>query len=244
MVRTTSIVLGLGLALAATAAHAGRKEFGWLYATDTVPGRTVELESRLQEEDGKAGTDTTRLWWMPVIGLTDRLELGLPIELAFVRTTMGSSTQLEQFGAELRWRLSDPDPIESGPWHALLRGAVKRSVTQRDQVRLEADAVLARDLGRIRIAADVGSIAKIEDSGQARFELRPSLGVSVAAVGELRIGAEAYGEFPLDTDGADPWVAVGPNLSWTHGRTWLSGSFLIGLTGIELAPRFDWAIAF
>src|SRR5215470_14351616 len=72
-------------------AFAGRTRFGWITDTETIPQRAVELESWVLEQDGKGAdgvpkTDQTLVWWAPVIGLTDRLELALPVEIAFNRT--------------------------------------------------------------------------------------------------------------------------------------------------------------
>ncbi len=60
---------------------------------------------------------------------------------------------------------------------------------------------------------------------------------------ELRLGGEIYSELSLDTQ-SDSWAAIGPNLSWTHGRFWLSGAFGIGLYHVQTAPRVMWGIAF
>src|SRR5262249_30246347 len=112
-------------------AHAGRTRFSWLYDIETVPERGVELETWLVEEDGKGtpSVDATSIWWGPVVGVTDRVELAFPIEMAF--TTPDNGFSLDRIGAELRWRLTSPDPVESGPFSALVRLAVKRLVTDR-----------------------------------------------------------------------------------------------------------------
>src|SRR5205823_10500901 len=113
-----------GAAVAApTPAHAGRSRYGWLYDTETNGERNVEIESWISEENGK-GTPPSEetLWWFgPVIGLTDRIDLALPIEIAFGTEGMTSGTNLQRFGAEVRWRLTNPDPVERGPVAVLLR---------------------------------------------------------------------------------------------------------------------------
>ena len=60
--------------------------------------------------------------------------------------------------------------------------------------------------------------------------------------GVLRFGAEATSE--IKKDGS--WYAAGPNMSWTHGRFWISGAFTVGLVQdrIHTAPRLQWGIAF
>ena len=63
------------------------------------------------------------------------------------------------------------------------------------------------------------------------------------AVGDLRFGAEIFGQWSLDDNGPS-WAAVGPNLAWTHGRFWLSAAYGIGIHEIKDAPRMQWGIAF
>jgi len=230
-------------------AFAGRTRFGWITDTETIPQRAVELESWVLEQDGKGAdgvpkTDQTLVWWAPVIGLTDRLELALPVEIAFTRTAAASSTQLLRFGAEVRWRLVDADPVEAGPFAALVRVAAKRPVTQRSVGRFEGELVLSYDVGPVHIGADGTAIFDVNtDDGSTAILVRPGAGASVQVVGELRLGAEVFSEIQARGAGTT-WVAAGPNLAFTHGRSWLSGSFLIGIHNIDLAPRLIWAIAF
>lgn len=234
----------LAVVLCATGtARAGRTRFGWLYDTETVPQRGVEIESWLLEEDGKDGTDETLLWWAPVIGLTDRLELAFPVEVAYNRSATTSGVALERFGAEVRWRLVNADPVESGPFAALIRLGAKRLVTERSRARFEADVVLSLDAGPAHLSADLGGVLVAGNGDPTEIEARPAGGVVFRVAGELRLGAELYSELQVRGDGVT-WVAAGPTLSFTHGRSWLSASFLVGLRGIDLAPRLNWAIAF
>ncbi len=236
----------LCLSLSRTA-DAGRSRFGWLYDTDVVPERTVEVEGWVLEEDGKGkspGEDETLVWWAPVVGVTDRVELALPIEIAHTEQGTQSQTALERVGAEVRWRLTNPDPVERGPFAALVRAAVKRLVTERNAVRFEENLVLSLELGRVYLATDLGLVEKVDSKGHADPEGRPGVGVSIRIVDELRMGAELYAEVRLGNQQGVDWVTLGPNLAWTHGRFWLSASCPIGLSNITAAPRLNWAVAF
>ena len=230
-------------------ANAGRTRFGWLSDTETIPQRGVELQSWVHEMDGKGdsdatATDQTLVWWAPIIGITDRLELALPVETAFTRTATTSSTQILRFGAELRWRLVDADPVEAGPFAALIRVAAKRPVTARDVARFEGELVFSYDAGPVHLVVDGGSIFDINtDTNGTSVLIRPGAGASIEVTNELRVGAEVFSELQVDGPGTS-WVGAGPNVSYTHGRSWVSGSFLIGIEHIDLAPRVIWAIAF
>src|SRR4051794_39577601 len=93
----------------ATSASAGRMRFGWLYDTDTLPQRTVEIETWIQEEN-VPGEQTTLFWWAPVVGITDRIELAIPLAMEMAVTPTDTTFSINRFGADLRIRLTNPDP--------------------------------------------------------------------------------------------------------------------------------------
>jgi hypothetical protein len=226
------------------AAHAGRSSYGWLYGTEVMPERGVELQTWVFEENDKYATHVkeTSLWWGPVVGVTDQLELSLPLELEWLTsdTSMSPSFTLKRFGIEARYRLAPQDPSPS--LVPLVRIAAKRDVTLRDDVRLEGDAVVSYDAGAVNVLVDIGFVSDVQ-SGNTHSELRPGGGISVRAAGDLRIGAEVYSELSLDAR-RESWALVGPNLAWTHGRFWVSGAFGFGVYHVRTAPRVMWGIAF
>jgi len=237
------------LAMMSRDARAGRSGFAWFFDSEVVPERGVELETWLIEENslGDEDRDTTRVQWQPAVGVTDRLELALPIELDFVELDdpmVGGDTQLANYGAELRWRLVSQDPVEAPRVAPLVRLAAKRLVTARERMRSEADMVVSADLGGCwRAVADVGVFYEL-GTGKDIWSLRPGAGVNAPVAPDLRIGVEAFANFKRDDLTSSDWMVVGPNLSWIHGRFWLAASFGIGLFGIDTAPRINWAVAF
>lgn len=225
--------------------HAGRSFYGWLYGTEVMPERGVELQTWILEEDNKYDNheQQSSIWWGPLIGITDQLELALPVELDWEHVDPDKATfTFKRFGIEARYRLVTADPVEAPPLVPLVRLAVKRDVTQRDDVRVEADVVTSYEAGAVHALVDLGFVGDLTPDTQ-HTELRPGGGVSVQVTGELRVGAEAYAELRLDSRDKT-WAAVGPNLAWTHGRFWLSGAFGIGVYHIKAAPRFMFGIAF
>ena len=230
----------LATLLGSSSAVAGRTDFGWLFGTELVPERTIELSSALYEENQLTPdrASETRWWLAPVIGVTDRLELALPVEFAKDRTASGA-TELDRYGAELRYRLEAPDPLE--PVVPLVRIAVNRLVAARDAVNPQADLVVSYANGRLHAVVDLGGYAELRPHAHY-LELRPGAGASVAVTGELRAGAEVFAELPRDAPGR--WAVVGPNVAWTHGRFWLSAAYGVGIFGIKDAPRVQWGIAF
>lgn len=241
------VLAGLLVAVAAPAAHAGRSHYGWLYGTEVNPERGVELETWILQENGKGNDDDGRedetlVWWGPVFSLTEKLELAVPIEIAYKREGDESGTDLERFGGELRYRFNSPDPQQSGPLTVLVRGAAKRFAQHRSGARGEADLVVAFERGRFHAEVDLGGIAEHVEGDDAA-EFRPGAGVSMETVERLRVGAEAYAELGVTGETRD-WLAVGPTVSLTRGRYWLTGTLPVGVFGIDTAPRVNFAIAF
>jgi hypothetical protein len=246
-VRTVLAVL-LVACLVPRTADAGRSFYGWLYTTEVMPERGVELQTWILDESGKYGTSNkeTWIWWGAVIGVTDQLELALPIELEWqsseVDDAVRASFTFKRFGIEARYRMASPDPAEAPSLVPLVRLAAKRDVIVRDQLRVEGDVVLSYDIGALNAVVDIGVIADVA-TASSHTEVRPGGGISVRVASGLRLGVEAYSELSLDARG-ESWAAVGPNLAWTHGRFWLSGAFGIGVYHIKAAPRVMWGIAF
>jgi hypothetical protein len=232
--------------LCAGTAHAGRTSFAWLFGTEVAPVRGVELETWIIEENGKGDAEVDRdlIIWGPSVGITDRLELALPVEMQIQEVAGAADTQLASYGAELRLRLASPDPVEAGRFVPLVRAAARRMVAVRDQVRTEANAVLSAELtGCLRAVIDLGGVLDISEDDSV-FTARPGAGLNYLVGRDVRMGAEAFASFKKDDDKSTDWMVVGPNLAWTHGRFWLAATVGIGIFGIDWAPRINWAVAF
>src|SRR5580658_7067101 len=98
-------------------AFAGRSFYGWLYGTDVLPERGVELGTWIQQENGQPSfingqsnfpEDETRWWEAVEVGITDQLEIIFPIEIAWQEgTTIKASTvkltTFDRVGIDLRY---------------------------------------------------------------------------------------------------------------------------------------------
>jgi hypothetical protein len=228
----------LVVGLVARDAGAGRRRFAWLADTEVMPERTAELEWWVWERT-EDGPRFVYLAVAGVIGLSDHLELSLPLELGVRGDGPGN---LAGYGIELRARLASPDPARTGPLVPLVRAAARRLV-QTDEARLDLGVVLSLDAGALRVVVDAGGYAL---TGRERYALAGGAGLSWRVAGELAAGVEAYAELPLDESDDEAWITAGPSLAFTHGRFWVAASLPIGLHGAapDLLPRIQWAIAF
>jgi hypothetical protein len=239
-----ALIVIAGLAVARPAI-AGRTHYGWLNGTEVVPERGVELETWIQDLDnvGPIDRDETELVWYATIGITDQLELALPIELSWARAGAApGATSLDRWGAEARYRLVTSDPVDAPALVPLVRLAIKREVDERRAATVEAEFNLSYEGGRVHAAASVGW-RQLLHADVDPIVLRPAAGISIAVTEELRAGVESIASITARGPGVD-WVAAGPNLGWTHGRFWLAASLPIGLSNIDAAARVRWGISF
>lgn len=239
-----ALVLILGMAFAQPAS-AGRTHYGWLDGTELVPERGVEIETWIQDLDniGPGERDETQLWWSTTLGITDRLELSLPIELSWARVGAAPGvTSLDRWGAQARYRFVTSDPVDAPALVPVVRVAIKREVAERRAAVIEGEFDLSYEIGGVHALASVG-VRQLVRSDIDAILVRPAAGVSVAVTGELRAGIEVVFSIFASGPGTD-WVAVGPNLAWTHGRFWLAASLPLGVSNIDSAARLRWGVAF
>ncbi|HEU0035363.1 MAG TPA: hypothetical protein VFQ53_32360 [Kofleriaceae bacterium] len=244
MARPIITLLGLATLLAAHDAHAGRSHFAWLYGAEVNPERGVEVETWILEENkkGDAKTDETAFWWGPTLALTPQLQLAISMEAAYEDDRVGDAgVHFTRWGADVRYRLQSPDPVEAGPFAVLLRLGAKRLIEDRAGVRGEADVVASYQTGRLLATIDLGAIAeRVPDANEV--ELRPAAGASVLVGDDVRLGAELYSELIVDGD-ATSWLVIGPTVSMTRGRFWGAATCGIGVFGIRTAPRVTFGLA-
>jgi hypothetical protein len=240
----------LAAVLSATSAHAGRRLLAWSYDTETLPSRGVELEQWVSESARGPGPDTYDVFWAVNIGLTNELEIDFPINW-FWAAGSGVGAVLSDYGIGLKWRLVTSDPNASPAVVPLVRIGVKRilSGTERDHAAITADFVVTTEVAD-RVHLLLGANAELLTNDETEVYGSVLLGVSVSLSSEWRLGASGWWNEELNGDSAgEGWLSAGPDVSWTHGRFWLTGGLMIGVTDGPLgAPgvqgRVTWGVLF
>jgi hypothetical protein len=243
------VVLLVVLAPAAPA-HAGFRTTAWSFDTRTVPARRAELEAWITQQyigpDGAAST--TSLLLAPVLGITDQIELAIPVTADFSRAT--GQTQLSQYGLDARWRLVTADPTNAPPIVPLLRATARKIIGNDDLYKLQATlAVSYEPTPRLHLVANA-SIYTVTDLGRgARDQVAAeySGGALYAVTGDVRVGVDSFAVQQIRGPGPQSsWVGAGPALTLSHGRFWVTASVPIGITenAPDAMPRIIWAIAF
>src|SRR5262249_28968203 len=141
------------ICLLASHAHAGRTLYGWLASTDTVPEGGLELQTSIYEHDdlGRYHERSSALLWTPAMGLTDKLELAVPVELAYITADdVAPGVSITHYGAELRYRFL-PRGSEVSP---LLRFGLARDAIVRSQVRTELAVAVSYTRERLQTQAE------------------------------------------------------------------------------------------
>jgi hypothetical protein len=226
----------LALLLLASPAYAGRTLYGWLPETDTVRQGGLEVGTAIYEHDdlGPFHERSAALLWTPAIGLTECLELAIPVELeSRTADDVAPGFAFTRYGAELRYRFLP----RSSALRPLARFALSRDVTIKTQVRLESELAASYDDGPWQVELDAGLVVDV-NIGRLHKELRPGAGANVRVTEELRLGAEIHAELALDST-TTSWAVVGPDVAWMRGRFWLSGVVGVGVRQITAAPRMN-----
>jgi hypothetical protein len=234
-----SLVVAAVLVGYALPAHAGRTHFAWLYGSEVIPERGVELENWILEENKKGDekSDETSFWWGPVMALTQHLEFAISMEAADETT----GAHFTSWGGEVRYRPQSPDPVDAGPFTTLFRVGAKRLIQDRAGVRGEADIVASYAAGSAVLSVDLGGVFE-HVPGEDEVEFRPGAGVSFRVIDDFRLGVESYAELSVKGGGSS-WLVVGPTASLTRGRFWGAATLGIGVFGIRDAPRVTFGVA-
>jgi hypothetical protein len=236
----------LVVAVPATA-HAGRTFYGWLQDTQVMPERGAEIQTFVSEENyqGPANNRDTTWWLSPAIGINDQLELELPVQFAWDRADgVAPRSNFVSYGAQLKYRFVTADPVDAPDFVPAVRFAIDRIVIgPRDVWAPEVDLIGTYQSGIVHSAINAGVLGLVGPNSQ-NFEVHTGAGVSIETISDIRVGAEIFAELALQSDSTGDWVAIGPNISWSHGRSWLSASYGIGLYQIRDAPKLNWGIAF
>jgi hypothetical protein len=231
-----------------TSAHAGRTFYGWLQDTQVMPERGAEIATFISEENYLEEADRLRdtTWWIgPSIGINDQLELTLPVEFAWDRSDHSPPrSNFTNYGAEIKYRFVTADPVDKPDFAPAVRVGVKRIVIgPRDVWQPELNFIGSYETGIFHSVIDLGLVGDVGPDSH-HFEAHPGVGVSIEAIEDIRLGAEVFAELSLDDNGDGSWAVVGPNISWSHGRSWLSASYGIGIYKVRDAPKLNWGIAF
>jgi hypothetical protein len=228
------VAFALAIFLAAMPeARAGRRAFINLWDTETLKRGEVELEEWLWwREDGAATAGW--IWFAPVFGLTEQVELAFPFEAIAKQT----QTAITDFTAEARIRLGDPQDDSAG-LHQMVRVFYQQNLNHPYNLGRFGIPWLGGNfvsslgpVGGSHATLDVGAYSDF------RFQTSSSLSIQTLGAGythsftkEMRAGLEYSHEIGLsETYKNFRRYYLGPNFSFSRGNVWMTFGLLKGLT--------------
>jgi hypothetical protein len=247
----TLILATTPVLLLSAAARANPRPLPFSYPAETLLADALEIEqivdltpvktldSTGNERTVARATLTTEIEF----GLTNRLELGLYIQLAD-DPVPGSEGALRFDGLKqrLRWRVTEP---ESFPVDVTLYGEVAEL---RNEIELEGKVIIQRYLGPVRLLTNLWVEREFYYSGRREWVLHPTLGAAYQFSPRFMLGTEGWllYEFADRDDtppGADrynngPLLYLGPTLFAQGGQhAWLSFGAYTRLSQINREGR-------
>ena len=214
------------VAVAVGQAHAGARPYAFTQGADALPPDEIELESWFSAQTFRGDEGTDWDWWLgPVVGVTDRLEVGL-----FAIFAQPAGEPLELFELRLQATVSF---VDKGTWPVDVRVRAEYGLpVGRLSHTLWLLAIGSRDLGAVNLTANLGVWLAFDlpRGGGERADtwfFDYALGASVEALRGLRVGGELFGDVTFSDPGAGHFA--GPAAGYGRGRFWLSGAYGFGL---------------
>ncbi len=225
-------------------AFAGREPFNQVLDNEVLPARGAELESKITDKIGTPGGagDETASWWGVAFGLSDQVELVLPLEVSYSHAD--GTTNFTRYAAEVRWRMAKPGPPVVMRPIPMLRLAVERGNSSQT-LEAQADLTVGTDLSKkVHTAVDLGGNF-VSDASESTGHL--GIGVTGNVTGALRLGGEVDANAAFIPTFSGPNLAAGPDVSYTTGPFWITAGGVVGLGATIPDPvvlRLSWGVEF
>jgi hypothetical protein len=234
-------LLALALALTPSAARADRRYYGETYNAATSPpgGFDLELWSTLHQAPRAGGVQLWRHQIELETGITSRWDVALYNVFRYVQ---GDTTRYEATKLETRYRLSD-----YGQWFVdpVLYLEVRKEWIDDKPLALEGKVILAKDIGPLNLAVNGTYEIEFIPGGDREHEWAYAAGASYELVPWVRVGAEVFGAWTREPDGAiESAHYIGPAISLAMSRLWLVVAAGFGLTDESEKTRLRAILAF
>ncbi|KAF0126864.1 MAG: hypothetical protein FD189_837 [Elusimicrobia bacterium] len=208
---------------AAGPAKADPRTFVWTYEYMTMHAGKAELGYYATAEVADTSVPENSTWKHRVeleYGLTDRTDLSLYQMFSQASTATTNTFRYDGMKLRARHRLAEKGEL---PLDTLLYAEYKRGTDLSAQGSLEAKLILAKDLGRLRLAYNQVAEFPLERPSDA--EHRFSAGAGWKFTDTVRAGLEATGVYGADKYNLGPTV----NFRAPDMKGWVSLGQLYGL---------------
>ncbi len=248
----------LSVFLAALPASAGKRDFIFTWDAETVNKGDLELEQWLWARAFVPPTDTARgwIWFSPVYGLFDHVEIAFPWEVAVTP----AGTSLADFAVEGRFRLYDPSNDDLF-LHTTIRAMYQQNFANPENAGLVSPYIPWAGLNVIFALGnlhgthgtiDIGGVTDLHFGAVKMIRQTVGAGMTFKVADEWQLGAEYYHQLQfggapitLYEGKSSHQFFAGPDVGFARGRVWATLGCLIGLTdnSPRLVPRFIFGVA-
>ena len=213
-----SLLLMLGVA---SNSYADRRSYVWTYEYKTMPKGMAEVEYYMTTElpdTNKSKVNTWKHWLELEYGITDHWDVSMYQQ--FKQSNTGTSDKFEYDGFKLRtrYRIAEKNKL---PIDTLLYLEYIRNDNLEKPNVLEGKIVLAKDIDKFNVAYNQILKQELDSDGETEHEY--ATGISYEFLPSLKFGVESKGNYSKEK------YAVGPTLSLTTDRFWVSAGAAFGV---------------
>lgn len=200
--------------------YADRRSYVWTYEYMTMPRGMSEVEYYLttQVPDmDKSNINTWKHWVELEYGITDNLDVALYQMWKQKNTASGSTSEYDGFKIRTRYRFGRKGEFFLDP--LLYLEYIRDDDLSKPNVA-EAKLILAKDIGNFNISYNQILERNLE---KGKTEHEYAVGISYTFLPALKLGIESKGSYN------ERESAVGPTISWSNRRFWVSLGAAFGL---------------
>ncbi len=207
----------------ASNSYADRRSYVWTYEYKTVPKGMSEVEYYLTTEVPDTKKSEVNAWkhWLELEhGITSHWYVAMYQQFNQSNTESSDKFEYDGFKLRTRYRIAERDKL---PIDTLLYLEYIRNDSLDKPNVLEGKIVLDKTLGNFNVAYNQIIEQELASDGETEHEY--AAGINYAFSPSLKLGIESKGSYSKGE------YAVGPALSFTISRFWVSSGAVFGVNG-------------
>jgi len=224
MRRNLLLLISLILMFSVTSnSYADRRSYVWTYEYKTMPKGMAEVEYYMTTElpdTDKSKVSTWKHWLELEYGITDHWDVSMYQQFKQSNTETSDKFEYDGFKLRTRYRIAEKNKL---PIDTLLYLEYIRNDNLAKPNVLEGKLVLAKDIEKFNVAYNQILKQELDSDGETEHEY--ATGISYEFLPALKLGIESKGNYSKEK------YAVGPTLSLTTDRFWVSAGAVFGVNG-------------
>jgi len=201
--------------------YADRRSYVWTYEYKTMPKGMAEVEYYLTTELPDIDKSKVNTWKHQLeleYGITDHWDVSMYQQFKQSNTETSDKFEYDGFKLRTRYRIAEKNKL---PVDTLLYLEYIRNDNLEKPNILEGKIVLAKDIEKFNVAYNQILKQELDSDGETEHEY--ATGISYEFLPSLKFGVESKGNYSKEK------YAIGPTLSFTTGRFWVSAGAVFGV---------------